>query len=140
MKKGGQPQTLPTGEEIKFLTVGGRTSAIVPAFQKKTWPDHQDHSPAREGNIRASEEAKAKGAAPDEKKRKRVERLTQETADQEGETNASGVGGRKRAKAKDKKKATAAPTVGKTSFQQEKAKRQPSRKAKEIRQGKRYTG
>ncbi|KAL8712321.1 MAG: hypothetical protein Q9220_003472 [cf. Caloplaca sp. 1 TL-2023] len=29
-------QCLPTGEKIKFLTVGGRTSAIVPSVQKKT--------------------------------------------------------------------------------------------------------
>ncbi|KAI4238829.1 MAG: hypothetical protein LQ349_000833 [Xanthoria aureola] len=30
------PQRLPNGEKIKFLTVGGRTSAIVPSVQKKT--------------------------------------------------------------------------------------------------------
>lgn len=30
------PQRLPNGEKIKFLTVGGRTSAIIPSVQKKT--------------------------------------------------------------------------------------------------------
>ncbi|KAL8787146.1 MAG: hypothetical protein Q9213_002362 [Squamulea squamosa] len=30
------PQRLPTGAKIKFVTVGGRTSAIVPSVQKKT--------------------------------------------------------------------------------------------------------
>ncbi|KAK5090985.1 hypothetical protein LTR05_001163 [Lithohypha guttulata] len=30
------PKTLPNGEKIVFLTVGGRTSAVVPSIQKKT--------------------------------------------------------------------------------------------------------
>ncbi|KAL6236192.1 hypothetical protein BDW75DRAFT_116306 [Aspergillus navahoensis] len=30
--------TLPNGEKITFLTVGGRTSAVVPSVQKKTGP------------------------------------------------------------------------------------------------------
>ncbi|KAL8808633.1 MAG: hypothetical protein Q9223_003957 [Gallowayella weberi] len=30
------PQHLPNGEKIKFVTVGGRTSAIIPSVQKKT--------------------------------------------------------------------------------------------------------
>ena len=34
--KKDDPQQLPSGEKIKFLTVGGRTSAIVPSVQKKT--------------------------------------------------------------------------------------------------------
>ncbi|KAL8736154.1 MAG: hypothetical protein Q9166_000309 [cf. Caloplaca sp. 2 TL-2023] len=34
--KKDDPQCLPNGEKIKFLTVGGRTSAIVPTVQKKT--------------------------------------------------------------------------------------------------------
>ncbi|KAL8831129.1 MAG: hypothetical protein Q9170_005431 [Blastenia crenularia] len=34
--KKDDPQRLPNGEKIKFLTVGGRTSAIVPSVQKKT--------------------------------------------------------------------------------------------------------
>ena len=32
------PQKLPNGEKIVFLTVGGRTSAVVPSVQKKTGP------------------------------------------------------------------------------------------------------
>lgn len=136
MKKGDQPQTLSTGEEIKFLTVGGRTSAIVPAYQKKTGLVYQDHPPTREEDVGASEEAEAKRAMSDGKKRKGAERFTQETADQEEEANVSGAGGRKRGKAKEEKKATTTPTVGETPFQQKKAKRQPPRKAKAIRQGK----
>ncbi|KAL8936971.1 MAG: hypothetical protein Q9211_003927 [Gyalolechia sp. 1 TL-2023] len=34
--KKDDPQRLPNGEKIKFITVGGRTSAIVPSVQKKT--------------------------------------------------------------------------------------------------------
>ncbi|KAF6808690.1 formamidopyrimidine-DNA glycosylase [Colletotrichum sojae] len=34
-KKGGPP-TLPSGEELAFVTVAGRTSCIAPALQKKT--------------------------------------------------------------------------------------------------------
>jgi formamidopyrimidine-DNA glycosylase len=36
--KKNQPLTLPGGETVVFLTVGGRTSAVVPAVQKKTGP------------------------------------------------------------------------------------------------------
>ncbi|KAJ5089463.1 Ribosomal protein S13-like H2TH [Penicillium argentinense] len=34
--KKNQSSTLPNGDKITFLTVGGRTSAVVPAVQKKT--------------------------------------------------------------------------------------------------------
>ena len=34
--KKNQPAVLPNGDKITFLTVGGRTSAVVPAVQKKT--------------------------------------------------------------------------------------------------------
>jgi formamidopyrimidine-DNA glycosylase len=34
--KKDHPTTLPTGEKIVFLTVGGRTSCVVPSLQKKT--------------------------------------------------------------------------------------------------------
>ncbi|KAJ5665989.1 formamidopyrimidine-DNA glycosylase [Penicillium maclennaniae] len=34
--KKNQPSVLPNGHKITFLTVGGRTSAVVPAVQKKT--------------------------------------------------------------------------------------------------------
>jgi formamidopyrimidine-DNA glycosylase len=36
-KKDG-PKNLPNGDEIHFLTVGGRTSAVVPSVQLKTGP------------------------------------------------------------------------------------------------------
>jgi len=40
--KKNQPQKLPNGDKVVFLTVGGRTSAIVPAVQKKTGPVAKD--------------------------------------------------------------------------------------------------
>ncbi|KAL1964696.1 hypothetical protein VTN77DRAFT_6722 [Rasamsonia byssochlamydoides] len=40
--KKGQSPTLPNGNKIVFLTVGGRTSAVVPAVQKKTGPVAKD--------------------------------------------------------------------------------------------------
>jgi formamidopyrimidine-DNA glycosylase len=36
--KKNQVSALPNGDKIVFLTVGGRTSAVVPAVQKKTGP------------------------------------------------------------------------------------------------------
>lgn len=36
--KKNQPSVLPNGDKIVFLTVGGRTSAVVPSVQRKTGP------------------------------------------------------------------------------------------------------
>lgn len=40
--KKNQPSVLPDGNKIVFLTVCGRTSAVVPAVQKKTGPVAKD--------------------------------------------------------------------------------------------------
>lgn len=48
--KKGNPNTMPSGEKIAFLTVGGRTSAVVPSVQKKTGPVAKDISDAEDGN------------------------------------------------------------------------------------------
>jgi formamidopyrimidine-DNA glycosylase len=39
-------KTLPNGEKIVFLTVGGRTSAVIPSVQKKTGPVAKEMSEA----------------------------------------------------------------------------------------------
>ncbi|OAL34235.1 formamidopyrimidine-DNA glycosylase [Fonsecaea nubica] len=44
--KKGASHTLPNGEKIAFLTVGGRTSAVVPSIQKKTGPVAKEMSEA----------------------------------------------------------------------------------------------
>ncbi|KAF7589666.1 hypothetical protein BBP40_003958 [Aspergillus hancockii] len=77
--KKNAPATLPNGEKITFLTVGGRTSAVVPSVQKKTGPvamdikseddsDTQNMSKRKRGTaVKAesdTEEPKAKKAAP----------------------------------------------------------------------------
>jgi hypothetical protein len=40
--KKNQSAVLPNGDKITFLTVGGRTSAVVPTVQKKTGPVAKD--------------------------------------------------------------------------------------------------
>jgi len=40
--KKNQSSALPNGNKIVFITVGGRTSAVVPAVQKKTGPVAKD--------------------------------------------------------------------------------------------------
>lgn len=47
---------LPNGEKIVFLTVGGRTSAVVPTIQKKTGPVAGDIS----GNGKSKKDGKRK--------------------------------------------------------------------------------
>ena len=58
--KKNQPSVLPNGEKIAFLTVGGRTSAIVPSIQKKTGPvtkGADDESVKIEGNSKRKRSA-----------------------------------------------------------------------------------
>lgn len=59
---------MPNGEKITFLTVGGRTSAIVPTLQKKTGPVAGDVN--RGDDQSAGGKANGKGS---EGKRKKVE-------------------------------------------------------------------
>ncbi|KAL8691580.1 MAG: hypothetical protein Q9218_003224 [Villophora microphyllina] len=68
--KKDDPQRLPNGEKIKFVTVGGRTSAIVPSVQKKTGEVAADVNGSAEEDDDDNEEApkKAKKAAKKNKK------------------------------------------------------------------------
>ncbi|KAL2860736.1 putative formamidopyrimidine-DNA glycosylase [Aspergillus lucknowensis] len=54
--------TLPTGEKITFITVGGRTSAVVPGVQKKTGPVAGDIKDEEESS--SEREVKRKRAVP----------------------------------------------------------------------------
>ncbi|CAI7638306.1 unnamed protein product [Penicillium bialowiezense] len=58
--KKNQPSVLPNGDKITFLTVGGRTSAVVPAVQKKT------------GAVAKDIDDDATNGTPANSKRKRV--------------------------------------------------------------------
>ncbi|RVX70156.1 hypothetical protein B0A52_05489 [Exophiala mesophila] len=57
--KKGASNTMPSGEKILFLTVGGRTSAVVPSIQKKTGPVTKEMNEAV-GDDEKPKKAKAK--------------------------------------------------------------------------------
>lgn len=54
------PGTLPNGAKITFLTVGGRTSCVVPSVQKKTGAVageiKQESKDGEDGGVEAKEE------------------------------------------------------------------------------------
>ena len=71
--KKGSSNTMPSGEKILFLTVGGRTSAVVPSVQKKTGPV-------------AKEMSEAEGASGDEKPKKpKAKKRKVESEDEDAE-------------------------------------------------------
>ena len=75
---------LPNGEKIVFLTVGGRTSAVVPSIQKKTGPVAKDISEAESGG----EEDEPKEAKKTTKKSK--PELVDDAAEQNGTPTVNG--------------------------------------------------
>lgn len=60
--KKNQPAVLPNGDKITFLTVGGRTSAVVPAVQRKTGAVTKDID--EDTTIDTPAKSKRKRAAP----------------------------------------------------------------------------
>jgi formamidopyrimidine-DNA glycosylase len=69
--KGKKENQLPTGEKITFLTVGGRTSAVVPSVQKKTGPVAQDvEEPEDEAAADIKGDADNDGTEADDDKKK----------------------------------------------------------------------
>lgn len=107
--KKNQPSVLPNGEKIVFLTVGGRTSAVVPSVQKKTGAVSKDVSdedgnvsqsqPKRkratpqkeEGNDSEPDEGKTKGRKGSKKQSKEsVKNENKEDIKQESETTSAG--------------------------------------------------
>lgn len=61
------PKKLPTGEKIAFLTVGGRTSAVVPSVQIKTGPvakeiGEVETKPAKPNGTKTSKKRKSAAA------------------------------------------------------------------------------
>lgn len=58
------PKTLPNGERIEFLTVGGRTSAVIPSVQKKTGPVKAEvEGQDEDGKPKVSKDGKRKRKA-----------------------------------------------------------------------------
>jgi outer membrane biosynthesis protein TonB len=105
--KGKKDQAkLPTGEKITFLTVGGRTSAVVPSVQKKTAAVAGDVSEGTEEGTEESpklkkgakskarkakdeaeavEEAEEKAPTKPKRARKNAEKVVKEETDEEAE-------------------------------------------------------
>lgn len=88
------PTALPNGEKIVFLTVGGRTSAVIPSVQKKTGPVAKEISEAEEDEkpkkAKATKKQKAEtvGDAEDKRKRTTTKKRVKEV-DSEEETKAT---------------------------------------------------
>lgn len=61
-------KTMPNGEKIAFLTVGGRTSAVVPSVQKKTGPVAKEMSEA----VVAGGEDETEGPKKSSSKKRKV--------------------------------------------------------------------
>ncbi|KAH8666326.1 Formamidopyrimidine-DNA glycosylase N-terminal domain-containing protein [Xylariales sp. PMI_506] len=90
--KKDHPTTLPTGEKIVFITVGGRTSCVVPSVQKKTGKATIPNT--KEENEVLEEEAESKFF---EKSKKLSEKGTKREKTKAGETDATnGLSGTKR--------------------------------------------
>jgi len=79
--KKNQVSALPNGDKIVFLTVGGRTSAVVPAVQKKTGPvtkeigdedvdegEKAESGSKRKRRVASKNEGDADGDGPSSKK------------------------------------------------------------------------
>lgn len=80
--KKDRPTKLPNGDKFVFLTVGGRTSCVVPSVQKKTGPVAKDVEDEAEENVKSESEEEEKPA-----KRKRVPKARdrERTVDEETE-------------------------------------------------------
>ena len=106
--KKNQPSVLPNGEKIVFLTVGGRTSAVVPSVQKKTGavskdvsdeddndsqsqPKRKRTAPQKEENDSEPDEGSTKGQKGSKKQNKEsVKSESKEDIKQESETTSAG--------------------------------------------------
>lgn len=75
------PQKLPNGEKITFITVGGRTSAVVPSVQKKTGPVAKDVSSEDLGSNGGDK----KSAAAGKRKRGTTKKEESDAEDEEDE-------------------------------------------------------
>lgn len=111
--KKNAPGVLPNGQKVAFLTVGGRTSCVVPSVQKKTGPVAKEMDEAEVVDGEDDEPKKAKG-----KKRKAVK---EEDEEEEEDQPKKSTKKSKPAKKEDKKEAAPKklPSRGKKAAQQE---------------------
>jgi formamidopyrimidine-DNA glycosylase len=87
------PGTLPSGEKIVFLTVGGRTSAVIPSVQKKTGMGGKDGGDEELDGERAGGVKGKGGKANGSAKRNGVKK---EATPEEQEEVSAKVGSKKR--------------------------------------------
>lgn len=103
--KGKKINQLPTGEKITFLTVGGRTSAIVPSVQKKTGPVAGDVERGDDSNDTKNDDSDNQNGAEEDKsevKQKRKRQNDSKTDHTATETSKPNVSSRnKRIKAEE---------------------------------------
>jgi formamidopyrimidine-DNA glycosylase len=84
------PNSLPNGDKITFLTVGGRTSAVVPSRQRKTGPVSKEMSEEAESGQEVGDDQKPKtNGLKSGKKRKSKDIGLQGEAPEAPETNGA---------------------------------------------------
>ncbi len=118
--------TLPNGAKITFLTVGGRTSCVIPSVQKKTGAVAGDVKEPEDGK----EEAAAKKAAKTNSTKKRKDAPKVEESDgedQEMETI-------KKRKAVKESKLSASQTPTKTAEQPKTPATKPLMKSNKVKE------
>jgi formamidopyrimidine-DNA glycosylase len=107
--KKNHPTTLPNGDKITFLTVGGRTSAVVPAVQKKTGPVakevDEDDTPANSKRKRTvkqedgsdlEEKPEPKVVEPKKKRKSTVKKEEDNEEEEEAKIPVDNLVGRRR--------------------------------------------
>jgi formamidopyrimidine-DNA glycosylase len=62
-KKAKEENKLPSGEQVEFVTVGGRTSAYVPVLQKKVGPSAEERKPPKKTKRKNVKEDEEDGSA-----------------------------------------------------------------------------
>ena len=116
--------TLPNGSKFVYLTVGGRTSCVVPSVQKKTGPvagDVKDEASLENADGGKKEKSKASKKVPKTEK--------QETDEAEPEPAKKGSKGRKRtAKIEDEQPAINGDDLSEETSKSASKKRKPNTK------------
>ncbi|KAJ5638129.1 hypothetical protein N7490_008008 [Penicillium lividum] len=83
--KKNQPSALPNGDKIIFVTVGGRTSAVVPAVQKKSGSGGKEENingtPPKRKRVKEESDSEAKPAKSRSIKSKSIKEETEKKID-----------------------------------------------------------
>ena len=149
--------TLPSGERIVFLTVGGRTSAVIPSVQKKTGPVakemSENESDGEEGPPKKAKKATKKRqseidedaseqnetAAPisgsskkPTPKRSRMSKFKEELGDEEETAETNGATSSNKRKSDVNGDAPSTPTKKRTKAKAEESESRPAVKRKKT--------